>query len=91
MTLKADEKQLVGSWKLVDGRMIEDETSKRIAALVRQQLEQVAVSTGGWDKLFRDPSDSRFWELTYPSSGTHGGGPPTLNVISEVAARKHKF
>jgi histone deacetylase complex regulatory component SIN3 len=40
MTLKADEKQLVGSAKLVDGRMIEDETSKRIAALVQQQLEQ---------------------------------------------------
>ena len=88
MILKADETQLVGSWKMVDGRMSEDETCKRITALVRDQLEPLATADGGWGKLFRDPSDNRFWELTYPVSGTHGGGPPTLNVISEGAARR---
>jgi len=92
MNLKAHETQLVGRWKLVDGRMTEDETSKRITALVRHELKEVAVSSGGWDKLFRYPVDNRLWELTYPASGSHGGRPPALNVMSEDAARrKYKF
>ena len=92
MILKPDETQLVGNWQLVGGRMVEDETSQRINALVRGQLQQIAVSSGGWDKLFLDPSDGRLWELTHSASGTHGGGPRTLSVISETAAHnKYEF
>jgi hypothetical protein len=92
MNIKADETQLLGSWTMVGGCMVEDEVSKRIKLLTREYLSPLASSSGGWDKLFRDPSDGRFWELRYPVSSTHGGGPPALSVIDEVAARsKYKF
>ncbi len=28
--------------------------------------------------LYRDPADNRLWELSYPNSALHGGGPPML-------------
>ena len=92
MHLKKDETHLVGSWKLVEGRMVEDEVSKRIKRLIREDLSPLASSGDGWNRLFRDRSDGRLWELTYPVSSTQAGGPPALTVIDEVSARgKYKF
>jgi Immunity protein 27 len=48
---------------------------------------QVEIRAAG-DVLYVDPSDSRYWELIYPDSQLHGGGPPTLRNLSEAAARK---
>jgi len=92
MNLLRDETELVGSWKLFEGRMVEDETSQRIRALVNKHLRQVAVSEDGWTKLYQDPEDQRFWELTYPSSEMQGGGPPRLCTIeSDQARNKYKL
>ena len=33
---------------------------------------------GGWEKLYRDPEDGRYWLLTYPFAELQGGGPPAL-------------
>ena len=85
--LKPDEMELVGHWVVEDGRVVADETAKRIAVLVRDWLESVSRVDGGWARLLRDPSDGRFWEMTYPMSEMHGGGPPILKVISEDVAR----
>ena len=41
-----------------------------------------------WSVLFRDPGDGRLWELTYPESGSQGGGPPRLTCIDADVARK---
>jgi hypothetical protein len=92
MTLRTNETELVGSWKMVDGRMVEDETSKRIRTLTRENLKPIAVSSDGWDRLYEDPLDHRLWELSYPSSEMQGGGPPTLRVVSaETAKKKYKL
>jgi len=62
----------------------------RIDTLVREHLVRVAAIPDGWDVLFRDPADGRFWELTYPSSESHAGGPPRLAVIAGPdAAQKY--
>lgn len=91
MRLRADETKLVGSWTMVDGLMIEDETSRRIRTLIKEQLTPIASSTDGWERLYKDPQDHRLWELTYPSGEMQGGGPPSLRVINEDAAqRKYK-
>jgi immunity protein 27 of polymorphic toxin system len=88
MSLAPYETELVGRWEMVQGRMIEDEASRRIKKLVREELKSVAKASNGWDSLFRDPADGRLWELTYPSSELQGGGPPTLRIMSEEAAHK---
>jgi len=51
-------------------------------------LSKVARDSSGWDSLYVDPSDNRFWELTYPESASHGGGPPHLKCLSRMEVRE---
>jgi hypothetical protein len=39
------------------------------------------------DALYADPVTGKFWELTYPQSHLHDGGPRQLSEISSSAAR----
>jgi len=88
MKLQPDESLLVGQWIEVDGGVDGDEPCKRIRQLVAECLEQVATSDAGWTRLFVDKNDGRYWELTYPHSEWHGGGPSTLECIPEEQVRK---
>ena|ERR1700760_563278 len=90
MDLKPHETDLVGGW-IFDGKHVSaDPVQSRIYYLITHSLEQVAVSpeSGGWETLYRDPSDGRFWERTYPQSELHGGGPMRLINISAADAVK---
>ena len=84
MNLKSDETDLRGVWSFVDGKMIANDACKRIESLVKHHLKQVAG--GGWETLYLDPNDGRYWEQTYPQGEMHGGGPPRLAVISKAEA-----
>jgi hypothetical protein len=94
MNLKPDEIDLVGGWTIDGTRASSDSVERRIKDLVQHHLQKVVVSpdTGGWETLYRDPSDGRFWELTYPQSDMHGGGPMRLTNISAAnAAAKYRL
>ncbi|MCW5831288.1 MAG: hypothetical protein KIS78_02375 [Labilithrix sp.] len=80
MRLRPDEIRLDGEWKMVSGQMVADAVSSRIATLVEKHLEKVAAN--GWDTLYRDPQDGRYWELLYLHSERHGGGPPSLVQVT---------
>jgi len=47
----------------------------------------IGGADGGWSRLYLDPVDGRYWELIYPQSEIHGGGPPRLAHISADAAK----
>jgi hypothetical protein len=51
--------------------------------LALARLEKLGLDQSGWDTLYRDPATGKFWEIIYPESRLHGGGPRQL---SEVAA-----
>jgi immunity protein 27 of polymorphic toxin system len=85
MRLKPEETDLLGKWAVVKGEVVRDATSDRIETLTEQHLEKIAG--GGWETLFRDPGDGRYWERTYPESSWHGGGPPRLTYLSNEQAR----
>ena len=87
MSLEPHETKLCGKWRVVDGKVVEDEVCKRIRRLTADSLVRIATDASGWDILFQDPADGRYWELTHPSSGSHGGGPPCLQTISETEAK----
>jgi hypothetical protein len=90
MPIRPQETSIVGSWYVSGGRTVADEKTRRIEELRRSELVELAKSADGWDTLLRDPADGRLWELTYPSSEMHGGGPPSLNALSrEAAASKY--
>ena len=92
MRISPDEAKIIGSWVMVNGRMIEDEASHRIDSLIKKELQHVATTKDGWEKLYRDPRDGRLWELTYPHSEMQGGGPPALLLASpEKIQEKYAF
>jgi hypothetical protein len=63
-----------GQWDL--------QAHSRIQRLLTQHLQRMAASEDGWSVLYFDPQDGRYWELTFPHSAMHGGGPARLDVIS---------
>jgi len=85
-TLRPDETQLDGDWVITRGVVSTDQVEGRIGWLTETQLERVVDSDDGWSTLYRDPQDERLWELTFPQSGIHGGGPKRLAVISRADA-----
>jgi hypothetical protein len=88
MRLNANESKLVGKWELREGRVVSDAAAKRIEWLIEHQLVKLRSDWSGWETLYRDPSDGRLWELTYPESDSHGGGPPELTCMSLEQARE---
>lgn len=88
MKLRPDEVDLVGGWLDLEGVVRADAVCERIAELTSRVLVRVAASEryGDWETLFRDPTDGRLWERTYPQGGIQGGGPPRLSLISREAA-----
>jgi len=88
--LAANERDLHGDWLVQKDRsLIADTTEQRIEWLTKQKLQRIAGDSSGWETLYRDPRDGRLWELTYPQSEMHGGGPRRLHVLSrdEAAAK----
>lgn len=54
------------------------------------RLVKVANDESGWDTLYVDPTTKVYWELTYPHSEVHGGGPRSLKIVSgEQALQKY--
>lgn len=88
--IRPEEVEIVGNWIEVDGNVVGDDACERVHHLTQDCLEKIGYSqeSGGWETLYRDPSDGRFWERTYLKSLMHGGGPPSLINLSESEARK---
>jgi len=90
MTGLKDKSELVGSWVLSKGRMVEDQTASLIRDLTEKRFRRIAVAPSGWETLYQDPEDDRFWELYFPRGEMHGGGPAALRVLgNEAAALKY--
>jgi hypothetical protein len=85
--IKPDERQLVGGWETSANSVIADRVAKRIEYLIMHGLAEITRSADGWSVLYQDKSDGRYWELTYPSSGLHGGGAPSLTWLSGTEAK----
>jgi hypothetical protein len=88
MDINPSETILTGQWLLRDGRVVEDEVSERIRALTKSYLVKIGDDASGWETLYRDPNDGRYWERTYPQSELHGGGPPQLRHLTAQEAKQ---
>jgi hypothetical protein len=88
MDIKPSETALTGQWTLQGGRPVADDVCKRILALTSSHLVEVGRDASGWNALYRDPNDGRYWELIYPQSELQGGGPPQLRCLTAEEARQ---
>jgi len=84
--IASDEIMISGRWETVAGKVRADEVCRRIEDLITNYLVELGKDASGWDRLFVDPSDGRYWELTYPDSQLHGGGPPRLANLAKSEA-----
>ena len=92
MKLKPNEIELRGSWKLEGTSMNADAICVRIESLITNYLVKISEDDSGWDKLFQDPEDKRYWELSYPEGEMHGGGAPLLiNLSLQKAKEKYQI
>ena len=82
MKLKSNEIELKGGWKLVGTSMRVDDVCERIESLISSYLIKIGEDESGWNKLYQDPEDKRYWELSYLESEMHGGGAPLLKNLS---------
>ena len=90
--LDSIETELVGSWVEQNGSVVADDVSKRIEYLTQNKLKKVASSDDGWDQLYIDTEDSRYWELSHPESDSHGGGAPLLkNLALDEVKNKYQL
>ena len=90
MIIEKHETKLTGTWSAEEKDILKDDVTKRIEWLTSHHLKKVATDASGWDILYQDPNDDRYWELLYLNSGMHGGGPPSLiNISFEDAKNKY--
>ncbi|MEL7344615.1 MAG: Imm27 family immunity protein [Pseudomonadota bacterium] len=81
---------LEGSWIKQGSSVVADHVELEIERRLREELQQVAISDDGWDRLLVDPLDNSYWDLTFPRSEMHGGGPKLLSPVSlEFAKTKY--
>lgn len=85
-SLRPDETELTGHWRLVAGKMVADDTCRRIQLLISERSVKITTDSSGWHALYRDPEDSRLWELSYPQGEMHGSGAPKLTLITAQRA-----
>jgi hypothetical protein len=85
--LQPDETEILGAWIVEDNQARRDHNTRRIQWLIENRLTEIARAGGGWDTLYQDPHDHRYWERVYLQSATHGGGPPSLLCLGPEAAK----
>ena len=88
MKLRPDEIRLQGSWTFENNEIKKDNIALRIDYLKDDYLIRVGTDDSGWDILYQDPSDNRYWELVYTDSEIQGGGAPLLQNLSIDSVRK---
>lgn len=88
--IHADEVEIRGLWFADGGRMTSDDACKRVQRLTAEYLQEVARAKRGWEKLYRDPVDGRYWEISYPFGGGQAAGPATLRCV-ELAAVQERY
>ena len=86
MEISPAETEIAGRWVWSGGGIAADAAAERIRALIESHLRMLGRSGDGWSTLYEDPTDGRLWELTYPESHLHGGGPPNLSLVTRAAA-----
>jgi hypothetical protein len=76
------EKEIIGRWLFKNGKVVADSNCNLIESMIKNDLKEIEVSEDGWTKRYQERNGS-IWELTYPESHLHGGGPPKLTRIKE--------
>jgi hypothetical protein len=84
LMINSAETQITGKWIAIDGHVQSDEAEQRIRELISTYLHYLAVDSSGWEKLYRDPADGRYWELTFPHGALQAGARRNYDVSTRT-------
>ncbi len=79
--MSTSSKVLRDIWVNSGGDVIAEGDAGTIDDWLAGKLERIAGADGGWRILYRNRETACYWELTYPDSGLHGGGPRVLREL----------
>ena len=89
--IKSNETIIDSDWTKLPNHLTREkafEVQKRIYWLKTNYLKKLVDK--GWEVLYIDTDDNRFWELTYPNGEIHGGGAPLLkNINKDIVLSKY--
>ena len=89
LEIESNETKLIGEIIYGNGKITYNETAARINKLIKNYLVKIATDKDGWEILYQDPKDKRYWEMVFPQSELQGGGAPLLvNISEEIAMLK---
>jgi hypothetical protein len=89
MDIDSTESEIVGEWiEQSAGKVVANHSCERIDWLVKYALKEISVNGDSWEILYQNPKDGAYWEMSYPSSHMHGGGPPKLSKLSSALAKE---
>ncbi len=66
-----------------DSSVVRDNAGLEIERRLHEELRYVGSSDDGWSQLFVDRFDYTYWEMTFPQSDMHGGGPKLLSQVTK--------
>lgn len=55
------EREICGKWIVKDKKIQADESCRRIEILIANHLRLIGHDASGWDRLYLDPNDGRYW------------------------------
>lgn len=70
-------------WHSEDGKMTARGDAAVIDDMLATKLEEIKVDPVNWIVIFRHRYTSQLWELSYPQSEMHGGGPRRLRLLGD--------
>ncbi len=86
LLIQPGETVLQGLWIDLGSRMEKDMSWQRIEWLVTEHFEELACLEDSQDRLYRDPTDGRLWELFSVRPELGEQSPPHLAVIAPQTA-----
>jgi hypothetical protein len=76
--MTASPKELNDFWHFDGSQMTARGDAAAIDDLLANKLEEQRTDASSWKVLYRHRETGEYWELTYPQSEMHGGGPRRL-------------
>jgi hypothetical protein len=75
-------------WTMSDGKVTAEGDAHVISDWLANKLDKIRIDSeaGAWLILYRHKETGQFWELTYPQSEMHGGGPRLLRCLGDDAS-----
>jgi hypothetical protein len=68
-------------WVVSGSKVHAEGDAAKIDALLSAELVRISTTDGGWRTLYRHRTTGALWELSYPQSEMHGGGPRRLRQL----------